>query len=483
MNLLPIIIIVSLLGFFIILSLVLFIWQYLKVQEHRRQRTSDIHQRPPRQLTLRSGLAIPKSDAQDTASTRGPPSLDMPSPRTTYIEAYEADVRRLSETRRQIAARDHGHPPILVDVEAQKHINERARKGSSEPPPLRNIPVPETRAISFPPNVLVGTRHGSHTVPRPSLVTIETRRPSAAKSLESQRRRSSGRSSGSKGKESQTRRSSATQGQEITASLQRAYTGPSFLGSVSHDVPSSPVICNDSLHVSDSRMASERRLSERTLESATVSSKDISEAIQRPLPLFSGNDYHMSPHVRFASQVEDVHRISFLSMTESASSSVPSEQFSPVSPMVHAFAPPPSKEQLVYYQKSSPEIMHLSPDIPISPLPLRDTPPQLDTPEFGRTSFFESPTSSQDSKRADRGVSVMSNRSMLTIASSEISSNWTIGNAQLVNIYPSVASERATPPYARRLRSKYGRYPNRRRDKALPVIPKSPLSQSDFGTL
>lgn len=482
MNLLPIIIIVSLLGFFIILTLILFTWQYLKTRVHKRRRTSEVHHRPPRQLTLRSGQAIPKSEAQDTASTRDPVSLDLPSPRTNYIDTYEVDKRRLSEARPKIAARDLGHPPILADLEAQRHNSERARKGSSEPPPPRKQSLAETRAVSFPPNALIA-REGSHTLPRPSLVTIETRRPSATMSLESQRRRSSGRSSSSKGKEPQIRRSSASKGQEITASLQKAHTGPSFLGSASHDLPPSPIIYSDSLQTTESRRASERRPSEQTLDSATVSSRVISDSTQRPPPLFSGESYHPSPHVRFASQVEDVHRISFLSMTESASSSVASEQMSPVPPVVHAFARPPSKEQLVYYQQPPPEIVDLSPHMPISPAPLRDTPPHLDTPEFGQTSFFESTTSSEEFKRLNRGVSMVSNRSILTIASSEISSNWTIGNAQVVNIYPSVARGRATPPYARRLRSKYGRYPKGQRDKALPVIPKSPLSQSEFGPL
>lgn len=484
MNLLPIVIIVSLLGFFIILTLVLFTWQYLKTREHKRQQTIEVHHRPPRQLTLRSGQAIPKSEAQDTASTRGPPSFDLPSPRTTYIDTYEAERRRLSEARPKIAARDHGHPPILIDIEAQRQLSEGARKDSSEPPPPRKDSLPETRAISFPPNAAIATRQGSHTLPRPSLVTIETRRTSTSKSLESQRRRSSGRSSGSKAKESQTRRSSAAAGQEITASLQKAYTGPAILGSASHDLPPGP-IWDDSMHIPGNIRAGDRRQSQQTLDSATVSSRAISDSIQRPPPLFSGESYHMSPHVRFASQIEDVNRISFLSMTNSASSSIATEQISPVSPMIHAFAPPPSKEQLMYCQQSSPEILDPSPDMLISPISIRDTPPHLDTPEFGQMSFFESPSSSEESRRLNRGVSMMSNRSILTIASSEISSNWTIGNAQVVNIYPSVAQERerATPPYARRLRSKYGRYSKGRRDKALPIIPKSPLSQSEFGPL
>ena len=117
---------------------------------------------------------------------------------------------------------------------------------------------------------------------------------------------------------------------------------------------------------------------------------------------------------------------------------------------------------------------------------------EIDIPhtERGSMSFFTStPTPTRPMYDLRRGPSVLSNRSGLTIASSEISSNWTIGKAELVNIYPSLAdedeevvesfrgSDRATPPYARMLRSKFGQYPRGKRDKALPTLPKSPLSQ------
>lgn len=128
---------------------------------------------------------------------------------------------------------------------------------------------------------------------------------------------------------------------------------------------------------------------------------------------------------------------------------------------------------------------------------------EVDIPhvERGSLSFFDStPTPPRSGNILQRGPSVMSNRSGFTIASSEISSNWTIGKAELVNIYPSVADEdedeyeslreamqerarngqssRRTPPYAKVLRSKYGQYPKGTRDKALPTLPKSPLRHS-----
>ena len=128
---------------------------------------------------------------------------------------------------------------------------------------------------------------------------------------------------------------------------------------------------------------------------------------------------------------------------------------------------------------------------------------EVDIPHFerGSLSFFDHAlTPPRSGNDLGRGPSVMSNRSGFTIASSEISSNWTIGKAELVNIYPSVADDedeyesiresmrnslrhiesprRSTPPYAKVLRSKYGQYPKGTRDKALPMPPMSPLRQS-----
>jgi hypothetical protein len=477
MELLPIIIVVSLLGFFITLTTILFTWQYLKVRERRRRRrSSGSNHRPTRQLTLRSGQVIPKAEAQDTASTREPISIDLPSPLSptgpTHTVTFEVDARRDSQPRSMIAAHEHGRPPILADLEAQYQNIDRSEKVSSEPPRRKDPSVITNAPSNSIPPCSGSDRKGSPTVPRPALVDIESRRPSASKSTGSQR----SRSNASKSQESQTSRSS----REITESLQKGFKITSILGGEASELAISHGISNRSIHIVESGRTSERRPSAQTFDSATVSSRVISDSVQRPPPLFSHVDY--TPHVRFAA-TDDVNRISFFSMTNSTDSSVASGQVSPVSPISRA--PPSSKVELARYSPPSAEIP--SPIHSASPPPLRDTPPHLDTPEFGEKSFFDSATSSDEPLRLQRdplhrGVSVMSNRSVLTIASSEISSNWTIGNAKVVNIYPSVAQHaKSPPPYARTLRSKYGRYPRGRRDKALPVIPKSPLSQSEFG--
>ena len=521
MELLPIIIIVSLLGFFIILTAALFIWQSLKARERRKQRqNSESQDKPTRHLTVRSGQVIPKSEAVETASTRDPTSFDLPSPRATYTVKCEAERRKTSDTwppklathrqdksskvmDTQAQGKDAGRSKIAaytwppkpaaasqinrigaIDLEAQTHSSGGHKIVESEPF-RRKEEITKTRAKLSQP-ILMTQRSGSLTLPRPALVTIESRRPSAAKSHDSQSRRASKSKSNS-----QSRHPSSTRNREIAESLQRAYTGPSILGGEAHQLPLSPVPWNPSHSQADSRRASGRRSSNRSVDGSTASSRIVSDSIQRPPPLFSTVDY--SPHVTFAAvrrislDDSDVNRVSFLSTTDSASSSNTNDQVSPV-----MRAPPPSLNELIRYEASPPVSSGLVSDAPNTPCFIRNTPPQLETPDFGNMSFFDSTKSSDESnqpesaKKLQRGVSVMSNRSILTIASSEISSNWTIGNAQLVNIYPSVAQdkERATPPYARRLRSKYGRYPRRGRgDKALPGIPKSPLWQNDFGEL
>lgn len=93
------------------------------------------------------------------------------------------------------------------------------------------------------------------------------------------------------------------------------------------------------------------------------------------------------------------------------------------------------------------------------------------------TSFINSATASTITTPNIQRVSMMSNNSIATFASSDISSTWTFGNAQPVTILPSVAPDAAPAlPDLERLKSKYGRYSNVK-EKALPVPPSSPLSR------
>ena len=464
------------------LTLFLFTWQFLRARERRkkhRSSDSEAHQKPTRKLTLQSGKAIPSSQKVDTASTRDPYSLDLTTPLPTFtIPTYtvtcEAEPRS-SKHRPLISAQDHGHPPILADpeVQAQKQNEERPRRVVSEPNRPRHKPSPP-RIYSVPAKFTAESKD-SITIPRPALVKIESRRPSTTKSTKSQAQKTSK----PKPLKPPPRRSSASKGQEITISLQKAYkthAGPERHG---QELPASPALFIPSVKSHRDSRTKEGHPMGQMLDSPIVSSRVVSDSIQRPPPLFSGVNY--SPRVKFAPPTEvDYSRVSFLSMTDSASSSIISGQVSPGSSMTLSMrAPPPSTVELSHYDTPPPRSDRTS------PTRIRNTPPYLETPDFGHISFFDSGTSSSDEpKSLKRGVSVMSTRSNFTIASSEISSsNWTFGNAQVVNIYPSIGPEkdRYTPPYATTLRSKYGQYPKGRRNKALPVAPKSPLWQSEFG--
>lgn len=495
MELLPIIIIVSLLAFFIILTLILFTCVYLRAREaRRRRRSSDSkpHYKPTRKLTLQSGKAIPTSEAQETASTRRPHSLDLTSPMPIFttptytVTCKASDPPKASRQRPVISAQDHGHPPILPDLEAQipQRYAEEPRRAVSEPNRPRDDSIPK-RVYSIPAS-LTADRNGSLTVPRPALVAIESRRPSAARSSES----SPERTSGSKPREVEPRRTSASKGQEIADSLQKAYQVPSVLGGQTLELSTSSPPWNTWAHAMESGGSSQGGPSGQSLDSPAISSRAVSDSIQRPPPLFSRQIY--SPRVQFAPPTEvDFTRVSFLSMTDSLAT----EQLSPISPMAPTMrAPPPSTVELAYYESTPPLSREISYSSQRSPTRLRNTPPHLETPDFGKISFFDSETSSDEpNPPLQRGLSGMSHRSHrsnmsnFTIASSEVSSaNWTFGNAKVINIYHSVAQEKernTPPPYAKTLRSKYGQYPRGRRNKALPVIPKSPLSQIGFGSL
>lgn len=69
---------------------------------------------------------------------------------------------------------------------------------------------------------------------------------------------------------------------------------------------------------------------------------------------------------------------------------------------------------------------------------------------------------------------VMPNDWLGTFGSSDLSSTWTFASAQLGPILPCVTPPAAALIAAERPRSKYGRYPTRRHEKALPIPPNPP---------
>lgn len=94
---------------------------------------------------------------------------------------------------------------------------------------------------------------------------------------------------------------------------------------------------------------------------------------------------------------------------------------------------------------------------------------------------FSPADSAMESIKSGRSLqreSIISNNSIVTFASSDLSSTWTFGNARPVPILPGVTPRApGTTPAPRRPKSKYGQYGAAGSEKALPGVPKSPLAR------
>ncbi|KAG8528144.1 uncharacterized protein KY384_007060 [Bacidia gigantensis] len=590
MQLLPTIIILALLAFFVILTLSLFLWYWQRNRTRGQKRYSvESSIKPPRKLTLRDGKAIPHEVALETPSDRDCYSVDLQSPDVEKEFEYDVEKGFTKPTPSKSSKRASRHS-------LRSLLTDRGQQWTpGRPPWLHKVPEPrdsnaESESKVKPPK-RSKPRDRSRSIPRPSLIHIERRGSSQTprRSSEShsahQSRHSVGRRASSQAQmtpEVQQKR----RGMDITESLFNAYKGPTPWTDEIHPLPASSIVMpGPERTVASSIQSNGYRWSVPATASFDSSipqtasfvgsSRAVSDPdpIRPPAPLFSKVDY--SPRVTFA-PTQDANRKSFLSMTPSGTSSTSSEHaiLGPKSPPPLLTEAPPKEfpastpEEVVElkYNEQSRPVKALSapapaPDVlervrafgrlhrgrPVSTIQRRritsdpfqlqqekmfkevrksrqrssllrgaadipdtvqerrrrsDTasirPPsiEINIPHFerGSLSFFDStPTPPQSGRDLPRGPSVMSDRSAMTIASSEISSNWTIGKAELVNIYPSLAddeeedyesiresmkgSPRRTPPYAKVLRSKYGQYPRNGRNKALPLLPRSPLSR------
>ncbi|KAL9131476.1 MAG: hypothetical protein Q9217_000625 [Psora testacea] len=544
------------------LTLVLFVWHWRRTRARGQKIGSDKSQtKPARKLTLREGRVIPVSEAVDTASTREPYSLDLESP--DIEKQFEFDVEKGFTKERPVKASKKASRRSLRSPQ-----KERPTWASGRPPWLQRAPEVSTRRSGefqqrLKPPAWPRPRDRSRSLPRPSLINIERRGSSQTarshQSIEPVPSLSMRQSDESKPSLARQRRGSdmtpemqrKRRGMGITESLYNAYKGPGPWVGELHELPASPIFMpGAATTAANSRRNSRYRWSMPATSSvyssipATASfvssSRVVSQpdSIQPPPPLFSKVNY--SPHVSFA-PTHDINRQSFLSMTESPTSSTSTERafLGPKAPhpSVAELSPAPTGiptttgQRPAYNEQARPMRAPSLPtpnalevvervrafgqqhrERPSSIVPQDERsfstvsrrPPSVEVEiphtETGSMSFFDAippPSNVGKGRELTRGPSVMSDRSGMTIASSEISSNWTIGKAELVNIYPSVAdgeseqgvegserasvapsaSERATPPYAKMLRSKFGQYPRGRRDKALPTLPKSPLGR------
>ena len=504
MQLLPTIIIVSLLGFFIILTIICLLWHWRRSRILRKRRPSDnsYKTRSTRHLTVEGTKVVNVADMLEKGGPEHEEEDDVPYNTLTDEKEQRGSLTASIHSPRIRQASNGSRNAIYGGPQFQDIVK--------VPKTTSHASSQETHDMSVTDTLLV-ERSGSLTLPRPALINIERR------------------GSGNSGRVKKKRRQS-----HPTHAAQPWYGRTPSGMAVVVELPASPITSEKaSVYPDGQTQSSFLALTNSAKSSRPASAPDLTDS-----PPSSSPD--PSQHVTFATAQDAKSKFSSSTVSPDSSSST-------VGPGKGApRAPPASTTQLsgnstspFYTPKSrnSPQSPH-TPKSPKSPksteieAPPRmvsrlDRPPSLDVdiPHVAPFSFFNASLSAPNSperpishrrnrstpissptspeRSMSRGLqripsvrSVMSSRSVLTIASSEISSNWTIGDAQAVDITPCIGPEeqaegevselegdpadRNTPPYAKTLRSKYGRYPRGRRDKALPTIPRSPLSKS-FG--
>lgn len=458
MRLLPIIIVVSLLGLLLVISFTLFVFHYKKVRAHRKtpQMAQD-NQRPTRQLTVRSGKVIPISEAVQTPSTRDIRSLDLSTLRSANsVKSKFSQDRILQSPRATIKSFDRRRSSALADLEAQNEVD--------------------------------GTWEAN--VQRLHRLDERSRDPRHIKNTRSR----------------EMDRRVSISSQKITASLKKAYRGapafetqalqiPPTLGSKSTEIrtmvrkkKSDPNL-ERPLPVKKYQNGFEatrftpgprkQSLDLQTSNRNTAGSLQGSgyavptKAIQPPQSAFLNR--HSSPAEQ--SRPLDWTRSSFFSTSVSEGSSTQLQQPD------HSEKAPPSLTDRQDWQSGPQPAVRNSQLRPKSSMQSPRTKPHKINTKVSNirdTSFIDSATSSPTTAPNFQRDSMLSSSSVATFASSDLSSTWTFGNAQPIAILPGIMSRAPAPspaPTPRRPKSKYGRYPKKRKDKELPIVPRSPLAR------
>lgn len=534
MQLLPIIIVVSLLAFFIALTLVIFAWRAITAAERRKKgRAARDKAGPVRQMTLRNGKLVPLPHELYKIGKEGYNSADLSTLKTGGSDKSREKLgpRRnpftltvLEKHPKLFGPRDSSPPS---DLEAQTHIDPNKFEEN-----LKTLQLLNNRLLQEPQNRVI------------------PRRPETRKKWPGNH-------------------TNAANSKKITESLQKAYNVPSFpsrrVSQVS-DYPLSPKSKPVPRHLRRPAQASslqdspDRRISKARSESirprTARASGQLDEAPRGNGRQDSGKSFSLPPNfpsdaiqsvqaIKMPPPVANVevrpskcriyslegHNPTFSSAhatatrnsrTSSAANSLPhsgtaSKRVStvpsiPPLKLPSALKPPPPTPATTTSSLEKPQPSELPKPLTSSPptsikiteaTPKMESrhprPPDIDVSAANatlRTSVLldgnKTPTSpplKTPETQIHRGQdqSARSTLSFATFASSDLSSTWTFGNAQRMPIFPSVAPRpvggigadsglHVTPL---RPKSKYGRKVKARGMKALPVLPRSPLSQED----
>ena len=456
MQLLPIIIVVSLLGVLLLISFVLFVCHFTKVRARRKRRSITYdNQRPTRQLTVRSGKVVPLSQAFQTASTRDFRSLDLSTLRSgNSVKSKFSQDRIRQSPRATMRSFDRRRSSAFADPEAQ---NDAAETWEAN---VKDLHFLDERLRE--PRYAINSQTG------------------------------------------ETERRESISSQKITASLKKAYKGTPALETETLELPPIPGSQPAEIRTIVRKKKSDATVKRSSLiktchdghETAKVST-DLRRHQSESKPpkrnkskVFQHDPYgvpangiqvppaalmsrHSSPE--HALMADDRTRPSFLSMSVSAASFQSRKPSNIVPPL-------PLVENQDHQSEHQPNTRHIENELTshanpdVEPTELHDINSKFSN--IRNASLINSATPSTATAQAFQRESMMSNSSVATFASSDISSTWTFGNAQPIAILPGVIPRATAPsPVSRRPKSKYGRFQKRRREKELPVLPRSPLSR------
>ncbi|KAL8793036.1 MAG: hypothetical protein Q9195_004347 [Heterodermia aff. obscurata] len=521
MKLLPIIIVVSLLAFFILLMLIILACQYSRSRARRREKQMRTgNHKPTRQLTVRSGKVIPVEQAMqqrrpgflsvDLSSVNSEKSIQLHDDVQEPARAYSGSLRRFSafaDPEAQSQAQSQSFGRWQINDKALRTLGQQHLK-PLKPPVMRKISDNRKASIT---ESLVKAYQGP---PIPGSEPIELPASPLSRPLVIQK------TSMKKPAEITNGPISAPQPQLRSKSVGRSKTY--------HDQKvrfQQPNV--------DPRRKSEggppSRLKQASANPA-IPPLRLAELSHLPTPPFirtpdnfRNSIVEASEDFRTSLDIYDHGPKSFFSNSPSSSvvSSIAplSTGVSPLTPSVPTFSP------INFSQPASPSPLSDYRGIPNNPSPPepgtekeKETsgspkykskrPPDIDTSSYlqrpydphpyrdSTVSFIDSSSTTKSRSRTPtaartptrtpkeirdlhRGPSVMSNRSDVTFAASDISTTWTFGNARQMSIVPGVAPQQLSMPPVQRPKSKYRskmrvrRVESGRGEKSLPGLPRS----------
>ncbi len=538
----PIIIVVSLLAFFIALTLVIFAWRAFSRAERRTKQHAAQHmQGPVRQLTIRNGKAIPLPHDMYGLGKEDLNSADLSTVKTNGSDKSREKPRRgpftltpLDPRPKLFGPRDSSPPS---DLEAQTHIDPKKFEEN-----LKTLQILNNRLLEEPQNRVMPRRHetrrkwpgnNSNTVSSRKIAeslhkaynvtSYPTRQmsqvsdyPLSPKSkplprhlrlsdqsgplLDSQQRRVSK----ARSENIQPRKTRAShQSEELPRAKGRQDSGKSFSlppGFASQDLQSvqvikvPPPVASVETRTSKGRINSSeghKQISFFSTASTKTRNSRASSAGQSGTTSKRASTVPSIPPLRLSSTVV-----------------APPPTAKP--PAFKAPPPTPATTTSSLEKEKKPDPVEIPKPLKPSPTRIRfevgtkyesikPRPADIDIEAANakrRTSFLldnddkttrDSPVS-PETDEGPPGQSARSTRSFATFASSDLSSAWTFGKAQPMPIFPSVApravgvesGNHITPSRTPlRPKSKYGRKVKASGMKALPVLPKSPLSPPD----